>query len=265
MKGLIDSFRKNWLSRRNHWIDKRIPAENKSRFNLSNTFIMPSTFGWAIIAIVLFFFILGTNYQNNIVLALSYFFSALLVLSLFHSYHYFTQHELSFLPIESVSEDNAITLHCELTSTHRYPGGEFTLSTNYATKYFSLDARYDLELLHIGFAPMERGLNICPRLKVETFYGFGFFRCWSYLRPKHMVLVYPHSQRCETKLQAVNQTHENQGSTNTAAIQSDTLQGIRNHLETDPIHHVSWKHMAKGCVKSVIRYKCLLQKMFSMA
>ncbi|WP_371194529.1 DUF58 domain-containing protein [Glaciecola sp. SC05] len=246
MKDILQSFRRNWLTRRNHWLDKRIPAQNKSRFNLTNTFILPSSFGWAMVAIVLFLFILGTNYQNNIVLSMSYFFSALLLLSLFHSYQYFTQHELSFSPFEPEFENRDITLKCQLLSTQQYPAGEFLLSSMGRQLQYSLEKEYESTHLSLNLPPMTRGLHMCARIKVECYFGFGLFRCWSYLQPQHRILVYPIAIKAPIKLHPSNKNNENTLAQTTIKLQSDNLQGIRNFVATDPIHHVSWKHMAKG-------------------
>lgn len=246
MKQSLEAFRQNWLSRKNHWLDKRIPAQNKSRFNLSNTFIFPSSFGWAIIAIVVFLFILGTNYQNNIVLGMSYFFSALLLLSLFHSYQYFTQHELSFNPFEPEFENRDILMTCILSTKQQYPAGEFVLSSQGRQLQYALAEKYDSAPLILNLPPMKRGLHMCSRIKVECYFGFGLFRCWSYLQPKHQILVYPQGIKSPIKLQRTNKSTDNNPAQTSVKQQGDHLQGIRNYVATDPIHHVSWKHIAKG-------------------
>jgi uncharacterized protein (DUF58 family) len=246
MKRSLNAFRKTWLTRRNHWLDKRIPAEDKCRFNLNNTFILPSSFGWAMIAMVMFLFILGTNYQNNIVLSMSYFVSALLLLSLFHSYQYFTQHELTFLPFQPEFEQRDVQLQCEISSTKRYPGGEFLLVANGRTAKFGLEANYKSHKMQLALPAMKRGLHMCSRIKVECFYGFGLFRCWSYLQPKHKVLIYPSALKATVHLHQSQQDNDARPTQTSNKIQSDSLQGIRSFVETDPIHHVSWKHVAKG-------------------
>jgi uncharacterized protein (DUF58 family) len=242
----LNAFRKNWLSRRNHWLNKRIPAENHSRFNLANTFILPSSFGWAMTAIVLFLFILGTNYQNNIVLTMSYFIAALLLLSLVHSYRYFTQHSLLFEPFEPEFDNRDIVLNCKLNSDQRYPGGEFILSTEGRRGQFALASAYQQASLSMNLPSRPRGLHMCSRIKVECYFGFGLFRCWSYLQPKHLILVYPSVIKAPIKLHPSSKQNDSSLVQNTPLVQSDSLQGIRNFVDTDPIHHVSWKHVAKG-------------------
>nr|WP_136249593.1 DUF58 domain-containing protein [Ningiella ruwaisensis] len=249
MKSIISSInrlRNTALIRRNHWLDKRIPAENTSQFNMSNTFIFPSSFGWAMIAMVLFLFILGTNYQNNVVLGMSYFFTAVLLLSLFHSYQYFTQHKIHFKAFEPDFENREIALNCELSSLQRYPGGEFIITAYNRSIQVPLKEKFKKAPASIMLPKMQRGYHVCKRVKVECFFAFGLYRCWSYLQPKHRILVYPSVLKAPLKLHQINEDDDNDLAQHTRLTQSDNLQGIRNYVETDPMHHVSWKHVAKG-------------------
>ena len=56
----------------NRWLAKRIPSQKEHRLNSSNILIYPTRFGLGYLAIVMLIFLLGTNYQNNIILLLSY-------------------------------------------------------------------------------------------------------------------------------------------------------------------------------------------------
>lgn len=246
MKSSFRRIKDAWIGYRNRWLSKRIPAENTFNLDLSNTFILPSSFGWAVITIVLFLFILGTNYQNNIVLGMSYFFIALGLLSLFHSYAFFTQHTIEFLPFEAEFANREIQLKCWLISQKKYLGGEINLSTYGKSKRCSLDHEKDRQLIQLPLTKLCRGLHDCERVKVETLYGFGMFRCWSYLKPKHKILVYPAIQKAPIRLHRHLDEDESEYDSANNRVASDNLQGIRSFIDTDPLHHVSWKHVAKG-------------------
>ena len=87
---------------------------------------------------------------------------------------------------------------------------------------------------------------MASRIKIECYFGFGLFRCWSYLQPKHKILVYPRAIKSPIQLYPSNKDNDNTLAQTPMKLQSDNLQGIRNFVDTDPINHVSWKHMAKG-------------------
>jgi uncharacterized protein (DUF58 family) len=246
MKPALSRLKSVYIKRRNQWLSKRIPAENSFNLDLGNTFILPSSFGWAMIAIVVFLFILGTNYQNNIVLGMSYFFIALGLLSLFHSYVYFTQHSVQFLPFEPEFENRELRLNCIISSTQKYTGGEILISAYGQTQRFATDLMKNSQTCSLPLINLPRGLHDCERIKFETLYAFGLFRCWSYLKPKHQLLVYPGIQKAPIKLHRHLDEDDSEHDNVNNKVASDNLQGIRNFVETDPLHHVSWKHVAKG-------------------
>ena len=59
------------------WLDKRIPAANEFQLSHRSIFIFPAKFGALFLALCALLFLLGTNYQNNLMLLLCYFLVAL--------------------------------------------------------------------------------------------------------------------------------------------------------------------------------------------
>ena len=62
-----------WQRNANNWLNKRIPAATRFSLNHKNIFIFPSRFGGLYLFLCLGLFILGTNYQNNLMILLCYF------------------------------------------------------------------------------------------------------------------------------------------------------------------------------------------------
>ncbi|MGK0503347.1 MAG: hypothetical protein ACJARF_002120, partial [Alteromonadaceae bacterium] len=82
---------KHWLA----WLDKRIPPHSSHALNMRSVFILPSRFGWGFIVMCMCLFLLGTNYQNNLMLLLSYLLLSVMLLTLFYSYQNFAAIALS--------------------------------------------------------------------------------------------------------------------------------------------------------------------------
>jgi len=59
-------------------------------------------------------------------------------------------------------------------------------------------------------------------------------------------MVYPALKKSAVRLYKANEEAELIDASDSQYAISDNLQGIREYLPTDPIHHVSWKHVAKG-------------------
>lgn len=237
---------KNWaLVKRDHWLLNRIPSENIIQLNINNTFILPSSFGWSCIGIILSLFVLGTNFQNNIILLLCYFLLAMMLLAVFHSYFFFIQHQISFLPISPDFENRQLYLPVQIKSKQDYEGGVLTFVIDKSIALIS-PLGSDTKLIKVPLPAHKRGFFRCPKISVTAIYGFGLFRCWTYLTPKMNFYVYPAMRKSAIKLNRANADAQLAHSSDSQYVISDDLQGIREHQLTDPMHHVSWKHVAKG-------------------
>ncbi|MFT6268989.1 MAG: hypothetical protein ACJAVV_001807 [Alphaproteobacteria bacterium] len=233
------------IAKRDSWLQKRIPSKNIIKLNISNTFILPSSFGWSCIGIIICLFVLGTNFQNNIILLLCYFLLAMVLLAVFHSYFFFVQHEVVFLDIAPDFENRQPYLPIQINSALDYNGG---------TLIFSVDDSLELrnsqhsmsQTIKMPLPKYRRGFYKCPKIKLVATYGFGLFKCWTHLTPKLDFYVYPAMHKSAMNLFRANSDAQLAHSSDSQYIISDDLQGIREHQITDPIHHVSWKHFAKG-------------------
>lgn len=233
------------LSKRDRWLLNRIPSENSIQLNINNTFILPSSFGWSCIGIIVCLFVLGTNFQNNIILLLCYFLLAMMLLAVFHSYYYFIQHQINFLPISPDFENRQLFLPVNIESKQDYKGGVLLFSIDNSS---SLKSEIDSTSCHIKIPlpKYKRGIHTCPRISLKSMYGFGLFKCWTHLTPKISFYVYPAMQKSAINLHKANADAQLAHSSDSQYVISDDLQGIREHQITDPIHHISWKHVAKG-------------------
>jgi uncharacterized protein (DUF58 family) len=236
---------KYFLAKRNNWLLKRIPRENSIKFTINNTFILPSSFGWSCIGIVICLFILGTNFQNNIILLLCYFLLAMVLLALFHSYFFFVQHTVDFLDIAPEFENRKANLPIQINSTLDYQGGSLTFSVDNIFKLSNLQ-NSESYTIKLPLPAYRRGYYKCPTVKIVATYGFGLFTCWTYLTPKLSFYVYPALQKSTVNLFQANSATQVSHSRYSQDTVSDDLQGVREHKISDPIHHISWKHVAKG-------------------
>lgn len=233
-----------FLDKRDTWIRNKIPSNNTTQLNINNTFILPSKFGVSCIGIAICLFVLGTNFQNNIILLLCYFILAMLLLSIFHSYFFFTQHKITFSEIPPDYENRRFFLPVYIQSSRRYSGGNivFSVAENSQTVAVGKDETH----AKLKLPDMKRGLYVCPSVSLFATYGFGLFKCYSQLSPKLSVLVYPRMQKSSLTLAQSNSNDSKAMGTQAQLLRTDDLQGIREYRDTDSLRHVSWKHAAKG-------------------
>ncbi len=92
------SLHQAWQQRMTAWLDHRIPPASQYRLNRHNLFIFPSHTGWVYLCLTVAIFLLGSNYENNLVLALAYLLFSLFVVSM-HYCHY----NLSGLTVDAMT------------------------------------------------------------------------------------------------------------------------------------------------------------------
>ncbi len=234
-----------WLiHKRDAWIRKKVPSNNTTQLNVNNTFILPSKFGLSCIGIAICLFVLGTNFQNNIILLLCYFMLATLLLSIFHSYFFFTQHTISFNEIPADYENRRFFLPVMVHSTNSYVGGNLSFTVADYCQTIAVEKTQTHAKLKLP--DMKRGQHKCPSVSLSATYGFGLFKCYSQLSPKLQVLVYPQIQKSALTLAHSSSHNSKAMGGQTQLFRTDDLQGIREYKSTDSLKHVSWKHAAKG-------------------
>ncbi|MFQ3208517.1 MAG: hypothetical protein ACI9IT_002684 [Glaciecola sp.] len=229
----------------NKWLDKRIPPSHAYQMDVNNTFILPTRFGWAIAGLMSCLFILGTNYQNNIILMFCYFVFALLLLALFHSYVNFVQFHITFRPISNSFANQHVQLQLDLSHKANRTGLHSLSNIAIFSKHYPVYEYLEDGVNTIVIRQFSRGLHDLQRVSVESIFPFGLFKCWSHLSVHGHFLVYPAPIACSLKLRQLH-SKGNTGNKSGVAVTSEDLQGIRDYRDSDPIHHVSWKHFAKG-------------------
>ncbi|MBF7072991.1 DUF58 domain-containing protein [Glaciecola sp. MH2013] len=235
-----------WKEKRiDQWLTKRIPPNDQYQLNVKNTFILPTRFGWAMLGLITCLFVLGTNYQNNVILMFCYFVFAIQLLSLFHCYTSFVQYHVSFREFENYYANENTYLRVSL---HYNPNRSPLHALSNIAIYYKDHKRYSYLAdghNNIDLGKFKRGSHSIGRVSIESIFPFGLFKCWTHLSVPFVLLVYPTPLPSPLKLREMNQKGDdgNKVGVNTS---SEDLQGLRTYRETDPIHHVSWKHFAKG-------------------
>lgn len=233
-----------------NWIHRRIPKSDRAELKHHNLFILPSQFGVSLLLCVILLFLLGTNYQNNPILLLSY-----LLLS-----WGFGVMLLCFFNLNQAS----ITL-AKVARVHA--GQHVPLSLNFEVKTpranwcFIASGEKLAELLRvqtnerhqIDWLAKNRGLQNLPQLRLESRYPFGLFVCWSYVRFEQKLCVYPAPQPCLYQRVAIEQEQDNDDGDSTEFLKSSKVkksealnfEGIREYQQGESLSRVSWKHIAR--------------------
>lgn len=225
------------------WAAKRRPKGKEFLLNQKRIFIFPTAAGWAYLLLCVVTFLVGTNYQNNLIHAVVYFLVSLGVLCI----HY-TFLNLSGLRIKAIKGFNC------------YEGdlAEFSiqLSSESSRNYYGLrmgwqgEKPYQCELeageskvLKLYARSMKRGRFRPGQLLIETRYPFGLLRAWSWLEPDMSVLVYPKPLKGrEPDYESLNGEGDHPG----REQRGDDFAGLDEYQPGDSSRRIAWKHFAQG-------------------
>lgn len=233
-----------WQAPMAKWLDKRIPAATQFQLGLGNIFIFPSQFGWYFLALIFGLFLLGTNYQNNLMLLLCYFLLALMLVNLFASYLNFAKLTLHLGKTHHAFVDEPLHLPIWIKANGSAHG---RLRLRFWRQSTYLD--YDLDSANgpasLSYVSDKRGQLNLPRVTVESLFPLGFFRCWTHLAFQQSILIYPKPLACSLQLYALSQEGEQ--------VQQRQVQGgadeffsLHSYQRGEPLNRVAWKHLAKG-------------------
>lgn len=242
---LLQPLRQAWQQRMSAWLDRRIPPATHYRLNRHNLFIFPSHTGWVYLCLTVAIFLLGSNYENNLVLALAYLLFSLFVVSIHHCHH-----NLSGLTVEA------------LTAPTGYAGQ----SLRFVVQLQTTRPRHDLQLsavdglgehlteleqraqLGATFLATQRGWLQPGRLRIASQWPLGLLTCWTQLDLQQIGLAYPKPLLCELQLQAGNAapTATNIPAATHSTSGMDEMQGLRPYRHGESLNQIAWKQVAQG-------------------
>ncbi|EKE77116.1 DUF58 domain-containing protein [Gallaecimonas xiamenensis] len=230
----MTSWRQRWLG---HFLARRQPPASHCQLSNANIYILPTPFGYAFLGVVMAIFLLGTNYQNNLVLLLAFF-----LVSLFTTCMYLTHRNLAGLSLS------------RLALKPQVAGDDLRLQVQVDGKsHWGIELRYGkgpvrladvtgLERLVLLALPGRRGRYRPGRLTVACRYPLGLFRAWSYPDLDQELLLYPKPEPWPKGAQDSNK--EGQGQ-DPGRGESD-WQGLKSYQPGEPLRRVAWKQLAQG-------------------
>jgi uncharacterized protein (DUF58 family) len=247
----------------NKWLNKRIPAAAQHHLNHHNIFIFPAKFGLLFLALCVLLFLLGTNYQNNLMLLLCYFLLAIFLVNLLASYINFARIDLQIgkCPEVFVDDNLHIPLWLNANNDGTCPANGLLHFKFQTIKHKSsnktktqpkqpstlVDADAFSNPINLSQKCQQRGKLTLSRVTVASFYPLGLYRCWTHLAFTHQITVFPKPLPCEIRLHV---SEHNSAKKSAEIANEQTGHEDFSHLKTyqigEPLNHVAWKQLAKG-------------------
>ena len=243
---------KKFISKRlERWLSRRVPSCFKHKLSNRNVFIMPTRFGFTYLFFDLLLFLLGTNYQNNIILLLSYLLASLFITVMMHSFYNFSQLSFSSKAKQSCFATQIVNFPITITG-HKV---HYDINFQFAQSQHSIK---EIKLEQCGTEPLEvllpwyakhRGVYVLGRVKVFSEYSLGLFITWSLLDFSHQAIVYPEPKRLSDSqklLIGLNESDISDGVYFRSVSGSDDFSELKDYVLGESKARIAWKQLARG-------------------
>ena len=235
------------------FLTQRIPTAREKTLDNRSIFIFPSKYGFAYIFLTILVFLLGTNYQNNVIILFAYLLASFFISTMLLSY--FNLKGLTFkcgADPKFFAEQQA-----ELSLKIIAPKTSFNIYSAFPNESITLTEQVKGEQsIKISIPNLERGIHTLGRVKVWSQHGFGLFTTWSWLDFGATAVVYPKVRPIPNHLLArTNQSKVGaQSGTNQFKEGKEEFHELREYRQGESLSHVSWKHLARGQGKLTKHY-----------
>lgn len=225
------------------FLKKRMPASSHQQLSNRNIFILPSKFGIAYLLSVLIVFLLGTNYQNNLILLVSYLF-----ISLFFSgmlYSFFNLSRLAFTLTKQVNGFAGQHVTIPLNIITNKPRYDLHFAFTHNKNCHKVFVEQGESLISIPFYSGKRGLHNTGRLRISSEYILGLFTCWTTLDFNCVVTTYPTKKTFNNLNKSSSAKHEEMNG-NQVVEGGDDFGELREYRVGESNAQIAWKQLARG-------------------
>ncbi|MGS0680051.1 DUF58 domain-containing protein [Shewanella sp. 125m-7] len=242
--GLLTRIKAKLGHKWQHWIVRRLPATEQIILSHKSIFILPTKFGWAWLFLLTLLFLFGTNYQNNLVMGLSF-----LLLSIFNTCIIYSYKNLAGLTLSSSKAKHNVAgrpIYFPINLSSHSNAYEIQLNfKNQPLENVKQVSNHQTQTL-VTFNESHRGLNHPGRITVETRYPLGLFRAWSQvdLALSQLVFSQPIVDATPNKLSAYQGDDHQDTGKYVAGV--DEYKGLKEYIVGEPLKQVAWKQWAQG-------------------
>ena len=227
------------------FIDRRIVAAKTHRLTRKNIFVFPSRRGVVFVFVIVVLWLLGTNYQNNLILSLVFLMSSLLVLAILATYNNMSGLRFDFVGTRECFAGEYLYLRFRVSHRRLLASDALELAwrselSNSLLVDLNRGEPHEFEIAL--FAP-QRGWQHCPRMRIQSVYPLGIVRCWTWLNWDVSSLVFPKAIKGQINKSAVC---EDIFAGHMSTEGQEDFNGLKTYTLGEPIRRIAWKSFAKG-------------------
>ena len=240
---LLQRIRQSFRQRYRRWADRRTRPAAETRLDHRRLYIFPSKAGFGFVALVVVMWLLGTNYENNLIFMLCFLLLALFLVSIHYTHATLSGLRIRAVRAQSVFKGDASAVELCFSQARarrreqvllRFPGGEPLVVTleNAGDTFVTL------------LAPTHRRGYLDPGLlTIESVYPVGLLRVWAHARFVFDAAVYPVPSKDRARTAKRRGTGEGHyaGTSGT-----EDYVGLKTYELGESLRHVAWKQYARG-------------------
>lgn len=225
------------------WIAKRSPKAPKVVLRHKSIYVLPARQGLLFLLVVMVMWLLGTNYQNNLILATVFLLLGLMVVSILHAFKNLLGLQFEVVASRSafVGEYAEFSVLVRATDKNKHENIHVALDLAFPVTVDLIEAREQRVTL-VAHAPV-RGWFSPGRILVKSYYPLGLVRAWSWVHLDMPALVYPAPIACEEP--PLTQLSDHAGEI-IARENPEDFYGLASYQPGMPVARVAWKQYARG-------------------
>lgn len=236
------------------WAAKRAPRAPKVILKHRTIYVFPGRQGLGFLVVLLLIWVLGTNYQNNLVLALSFFLTSLMVVSVIHAFKNLLGLVFEPAVVQQAFVGDLVAFDIELGSQYNqgHHGLLFSLGNEEPVLMDLVPGQS--EILRLDMPANRRGWMKLPRVTLKSYYPLGLIRAWAYIELDHRALVFP--KPVESDHPPLGPGNISEGA-QLAQVRGDEFQGFQTYQPGSPLSQIAWKQFARGAGLHLKDYRAL--------
>ncbi|GGY72964.1 DUF58 domain-containing protein [Cellvibrio zantedeschiae] len=218
-------------------------------------YVFPSKQGAAFLVLILLIWILGTNYQNNLILGLSFFLTSVMLVSVIHAFKNLLG--LIFIPdaIQHAAVGDVASFDIEISSSYLNDHHGLLLRVNADFDPIRADViAGKVTQVRLNLPARHRGWLKLPRIVLKSYFPFGLIRAWAYIDLHHRALIFPKPIACDQPPLGPGQGDEG---IYVSMQRGDEFQGFQNYQPGSPLSQIAWKQYARGAGLHLKDYRAL--------
>lgn len=205
-------------------------------------YVVPSRAGLGFLMAVLLLWLLGTNYQNNLILAASFFLASVFVVAMVHGFRNLVGLQLTTGVSRSVHAGERLSLTLLIRARPNASAGRLMIAGE-PGRYILADVPASTQVaISVPVPTHQRGWFTPKRILVQSYYPLGLIKAWSWVRFDTRYLIYPQVRRISAG-QALGASRAGQYR---PLSQGDDFVGFKRYRPGVSLAQVAWKHYARG-------------------